>query len=67
MLIILKKSCFNSRIEETNIQDFGFLYGLTNHTYLIIHENTMGRNIKIKKIDVDFEKCFGVISFLISH
>lgn len=54
-------------MEETNIQDIGFLYGFTHPTIIIIHENAMGRNIKIKKIIVDFITCIEVIYFLISH
>jgi len=54
-------------MEETNVQDFDFLYGFTNPTIIIIHENTMGRNIKIKEIVVNFITCFEVIYFLIFH
>ncbi|CAI6352621.1 unnamed protein product [Macrosiphum euphorbiae] len=48
---------YSITMEETNIQDIGFLYGFTHPTIIIIHENAMGRNIKIKKIIVDFITC----------
>lgn len=54
-------------MEETNIQDIGFLYGFTNPTVIIIHENATGRHIKIKKIIVDFITCIEVIFFFNSH
>ncbi|XP_015373328.1 PREDICTED: DNA damage-binding protein 1-like [Diuraphis noxia] len=49
---------YSITMEETNVQDFDFLYGFTNPTIIIIHENIMGRNIKIKEIIVNFITCF---------
>uniref|UniRef100_A0A2S2P1T8 DNA damage-binding protein 1 n=1 Tax=Schizaphis graminum TaxID=13262 RepID=A0A2S2P1T8_SCHGA len=45
----LKLKVYSYITEDTNVKDIGFIHGFTNPTFVVIHENTMGRFIKIKE------------------
>ena len=40
------------RIEELCIQDIGFLYGCSNPTVVIIHQDAHGRHVKTREISL---------------
>ena len=53
--------CFD-RIEEMSIQDIAFLYGCSNPTVVIIHQDAHGRHVKAHEISLR-DKEFAKVSF----
>jgi len=50
---------YNIRLEEMSIQDIAFLYGCSNPTVVIIHQDAHGRHVKAREIslrDKEFAK-----------
>ena len=50
------------RIEEMSIQDIAFLYGCSNPTVVIIHQDAHGRHVKAHEISLR-DKEFAKVSF----